>query len=133
MGELTPSENEWTIMEVVWRSKERITATKIIEELSGVLDISKKTVRVMINRLVSKGLLDYVVDENDARVYHYFPKRSKEECLKMKSERFINNYFGGDRSLAVANFLKVSDITEEQIDELRSILDTLEDSKHKHL
>ncbi|MDE6209768.1 MAG: BlaI/MecI/CopY family transcriptional regulator [Lachnospiraceae bacterium] len=133
MGELTPSENEWTIMEVVWRSKERITATKIIEELSGVLDISKKTVRVMINRLVSKGLLDYVVDENDARVYHYFPKRSKEECLKMKSERFINNYFGGDRSLAVANFLKASDITEEQIDELRSILDTLEDSKHKHL
>ena len=133
MGELTPSENEWTIMEVVWRSKERITATKIIEELSGVLDISKNTVRVMINRLVSKGLLDYVVDENDARVYHYFPKRSKEECLKMKSERFINNYFGGDRSLAVANFLKASDITEEQIDELRSILDTLEDSKHKHL
>ena len=43
MGEITPSENEWLIMEIVWASKEKITAARIIEQLKGKLDVSDKT------------------------------------------------------------------------------------------
>lgn len=125
MGEITPSENEWLIMEVIWKESESITASEIIEKLKGTLDVSQKTIRVMIGRLVAKGVLGYTVDENDARIYHYFPLKSKEECLDLKSRRFVKNYFGGDASLAVASFLKSADITGEQLAQLEDLVESL--------
>ena len=73
MGELTPSENEWLIMEVLWEHGSAMTATEIIEALKGVLDINKNTIRVMINRLLGKNIINYDVDPHDARIYHYYP------------------------------------------------------------
>ena len=70
MGEITPSENEWLIMEIIWKADRTMTAAEVIEELKGSVRISDKTIRVMINRLVSKGVLEYSIDERDARVYH---------------------------------------------------------------
>ena len=63
MGEITPSENEWLIMEVIWKENKSITASEIIEKLKGILDVSQKTIRVMIGRLVAKGVLNYTVEE----------------------------------------------------------------------
>lgn len=125
MGEITPSENEWMIMEIVWRHEESVTASEIIRELEGILDVSQKTIRVMINRLVTKGVLTFAVDADDARIYHYTAARTKEECLKMKSERFVKHYFGGNKKLAVANFLHSGDITSDELDELEQLLQAL--------
>ena len=102
MGETTPSENEWIIMEVIWKNDGPITASEVISELKGIKDVSQKTIRVMLNRLVSKGILDYVLDENDARVYHYFPLKTREECLHTKRERFIKNFFQGNTALCLS-------------------------------
>ena len=129
MGELTPSENEWLIMEVMWEHGGVMTATEIIEALKGVLDINKNTIRVMINRLLGKHIIDYDVDPHDARIYHYYPIKSKEECLSQKSERFVNNYFGGKASLAVASFLKSAKISKEELSELKSLVEQLEEEK----
>lgn len=129
MGELTPSENEWLIMEVLWEHGEAMTAAEIIEDLKGVLDINKNTIRVMINRLLGKNVIDYHVDAHDARIYHYYPIKSKEECLSLKSERFVNNYFGGKASLAVASFLKSAKLSKEELSELKSLVAQLEEEK----
>ncbi|MDE6915074.1 MAG: BlaI/MecI/CopY family transcriptional regulator [Lachnospiraceae bacterium] len=129
MGELTPSENEWLIMEVLWEHGSAMTATEIIEALKGVLDINKNTIRVMINRLLGKNIINYDVDPHDARIYHYYPLKGKEECLSLKSERFVNNYFGGKASLAVASFLKSAKISKEELSELKSLVAQLEEEK----
>ncbi len=129
MNEITPSENEWAIMEVVWDSNESMTASEIIHTLKGKLDVSSKTIRVMINRLVTKGILSYTVDSKDARIYHYMAMKSKKECLELKSERFVNNYFGGNTSLAVASFLQSANISEEQIKTLHKLIEQLEQEK----
>lgn len=129
MGELTPSENEWLIMEVLWEHEKAMTAAEIIEDLKGVLDINKNTIRVMINRLLGKNVIDYHVDAHDARIYHYYPIKSKEECLSLKSERFVNNYFGGKASLAVASFLKSAKLSKEELSELKSLVAQLEEEK----
>lgn len=129
MGDNTPSENEWTIMEIVWKHTDSVTAAEIIKELEGVLAISNKTIRVMINRLVAKGVLSYTVDPKDARIYHYTAARTREECLDLKSERFVKHYCGGNISLAVASFLSGADITDEQLDELNTILSEMKDRK----
>lgn len=129
MGETTPSENEWAVMEVIWASSKAVTASEVIEALKGIKDVSQKTIRVMLNRLVSKGILDYVLDENDARVYHYFPLKSKEECLTAKRERFVKNFFQGNTALAIANFLNSSDISKEQLKELEDMVEQLREEK----
>lgn len=129
MGELTPSENEWLIMEVLWKHEGTMTAAEIIEALKGVLDINKNTIKVMINRLLGKNVIAYNIDAHDTRIYHYYPIKSKEACLNLKSERFVNNYFGGNASLAVASFLKSSNISKEELSELKSLVEQLEEEK----
>ncbi len=126
MGETTPSENEWLIMEIIWNAGRSMTAAEMIQALKGSVSISGKTIRVMINRLVAKGVLTYTVDEKDARIYHYEAARSREECLAVKSDRFVKNFFGGDASLAIANFLRCADISREQLEELKSLVEQME-------
>lgn len=126
MGENTPSENEWLIMEVIWSAGRSMTAAEIIQKLKDSVSISDKTMRVMINRLVTKGVLTYTVDEKDARVYHYEAARSREECLAVKSDRFVKNFFGGNTSLAIASFLRSADISKDQLEELRQMVERME-------
>lgn len=131
MGETTPSENEWLIMEIVWKAGRSMTAAEIITALKDSVSISDKTIRVMINRLVSKGVLTYDVDEKDARVYHYQAARSREECLAVKSDRFVKNFFGGDATLAVAGFLRSAEMSKDQLKELRELVEELERNESK--
>ena len=104
--ETTPSETEWLVMEVIWSSNGDITASEIIQTLKGTLEVSARTIRVLINRLLAKGVIRYEVDQKDSRVYHYYVVKSKEECLAEKQDRFVRNYFGGNSTLAVASFLE---------------------------
>lgn len=121
--EKAPSESEWQIMEVLWESGVPMTSSEIIRRLAGCADMTPRTVRVLMNRLCQKQLLSYVVDENDARVYIYTPLKSREECLDEKSSRFADCYFSGSHANAAAALLKNVLLTEEQADELRSILE----------
>lgn len=122
MPEKTPSENEWLIMELLWKHSP-MTSAEVVAALQSSKKISQKTVRVMFNRLCQKKLIDYKVDEKDSRVYHYFPLKSKAECLKEKSAHFVDSYFAGDNAGALAALIRTLDFTEEQKDELRKILD----------
>ena len=123
MGESMPSENEWIIMEILWKQETPLTATEIIELLRGIKDVSPKTIRVLINRLLKKGIITYQVDEKDSRVYHYAPVKTKEACLEEKSERFLKSYFGGNPMGMVAALVRNDTFSEEQINELIQILE----------
>ncbi len=72
-------------------------------------------------------MIAYDVDLNDARIYHYYPKKSRESCLNQKSTRFVNNYFKGNASLAVASFLRSAELSKEELQELKSLVEMLEE------
>ena len=121
--ETMPSESEWLIMEVLWESGTPLTSMEVLNRLQGRSDMTLRMVRVLMSRLSGKGLLGFTVDENDARVYHYHAIKSKEECLREKSRRFVNSYFAGSRTSAVAALLQGVTLTDEQIKELEEILE----------
>lgn len=121
--ETTPSQSEWLIMEVFWASSKSLTAKEVIKKIQDKADMSPRMVRVLINRLCQKGVLGYTVDEHDLRVYHYFVLKSKEDCQKEKSRKFVDSYFGGSRKNAMAALLQSTDLTEEQFTELEEILE----------
>lgn len=120
--DLTPSETEWMIMEVLWSGSVPMTSSEIIKKLESVKKMSPKTVRVLINRLYQKGIIDYTVDKRDTRVYHYFAVKSKKKCLQEKSRKFAESYFSGNKANALAALIQNCDLTEEQIEELETIL-----------
>ena len=127
--ETTPSETEWLVMEVIWGVEGDITASEIIKTLKGTLDVSARTIRVLINRLLAKGIIQYEIDEKDARVYHYYAVKSKEACLSEKQERFVSSYFGGNSTLAVASFLEKSSLSDEQLSELEQLVGKLKEGQ----
>ncbi len=121
--ETTPSESEWQIMEILWNGGTPLTSSEIIQKLKGRADMTPRMIRVLLNRLCQKGVINYVVDENDARVYIYSPLKSKEECLNEKSRRFADSYFSGSYANAAAALLKNVSLTETQLEELTEILE----------
>ena len=127
--ETTPSETEWLVMEVIWSSNGDITASEIIQTLKGTLEVSARTIRVLINRLLAKGVIRYEVDQKDSRVYHYYVVKSKEECLAEKQDRFVRNYFGGNSTLAVASFLEKSRLSDEQFLDLEQLVEKMKEER----
>lgn len=121
--ETTPSQSEWMIMEVFWASRTSLTAKEVIKKIKDKADMSPRMVRVLINRLCQKGVLSYTVDEHDLRVYHYSAVKTKEQCQKEKSKKFIDSYFEGSRTNAMAALLQSAKLTEEQYQELEEILE----------
>ena len=110
-------------MEAVWDSDEALTSAEILERIDESENLDARTERVLLHHLCKKGLLGYTVDERDSRVYHYSPLRTREECLREKSEVFIRTYFRGSSSLAAASLLKNAAFTDEQLRELAEILE----------
>ncbi len=119
----TPSESEWQIMEALWASEDNLTTLEIQERIGPHSKMTLRMVRVLTNRFLQKGLVGYTVDEKDSRVYHYRALRTKEECVQIKSRKFVGSYFAGDYASAFAALLKACTLTEAQIQELEQILD----------
>ncbi len=127
--EKMPTEREWLLMEAIWgyeekngKSEEGITSNEILELVRKTDEMTVRTERVLMHHLVRKGLVGYTVDARDSRVYHYYSKKTKEECLKEKQQGFIDLYFSGNSVGAAASFLKDTELSEKEIKELKKIL-----------
>lgn len=129
--EHTPSESEWQIMEVLWDSVTPLTSAQVIQRLQEMSSMNPKMVRVLMNRLCQKDLIAYTIDEKDARVYHYFPLKSREECSREKSRKFVESYFSGRHTDALAALLQSYQLTDEQIQELEAILEQSKGNEEK--
>ncbi|MBZ9633782.1 BlaI/MecI/CopY family transcriptional regulator [Clostridium sp. FP1] len=55
--------------------------------------------------------------------YYYSPLLSENECIKAESESFIKRVFNGSLNGVFADFLNESKLSDEEIEELRNILD----------
>ncbi len=123
-----PSDSEWRVMEVLWENGAPLPSSEIIKRLGEHGKMTSRMVRVLLNRLCQKELVDYIVDDKDARVYHYFSRKSRAECRREKSRRFVECYFAGSQTGAIASLLQSGTLTAEQIGELEALL---EENKRK--
>ena len=129
--EMLPTEREWLIMDAVWDSGDQPTSAEILSRIDEAAKLDARTERVLLHHLCRKGLLGYVVDEHDSRMYHYYPLRMREECLREKSRDFVDTYFQGNSGGAGAALLKSAQFTDEQLKELEAILKARKDGEGK--
>lgn len=110
---------EWEVMKVLWNESPR-TANEVIDAMQERTEWKPKTIRTLLNRLAQKQAISFT-QEN--RVYAYFPLVSERECVKSETQSFLKRIYGGAFKPMLVNFLKEEQLSEEDIKELRDMLE----------
>ncbi len=115
----TISESEWEVLKVLWQKAPR-TANEIISSLPAETSWKPKTVRTLLDRLTKKEVIGV---HKDQRVYTFYPLFSQNECQRAKTESFVQRFYDGTLKSMLVQFIQDEDLSEDDIKELRSILD----------
>ncbi len=115
------TEAEWPIMEKLW-SVPTATAAEIVDKVTSARPVAMRTVKTLLRRLLAKGAVGYEVDGRDLRVYHYRALLSREEVVARQNEFFLGKIYGGSVSGMLSHFLENSELSPEEIENLKAIL-----------
>ncbi len=113
------SDAEWLVMQMIW-GRSPITAAEVIEALAPATIWKPKTAMTLLNRLVKKGVLGF---EKKGRAYHYYPLVEQDECVKAENHSFLQRVYGGALKPMLADFLEEAELSKEDIEELKQMLD----------
>jgi len=113
------SKTELEVMQVVW-DQAPATADGIIQRLNTNKEWHEKTVKTLLNRLTKKGALGF---NKVGRVYEYYPLIEKQTYQEKETQSFIQRLFRGRLSPLVAGFAKREDLSKEDIDELKKLIE----------
>lgn len=115
------SEAEWEVMNVLWKKAPQ-TANEVMSSLQEQKDWKPKTVRTLLDRLVKKKVIGV---NREQKVYTFFPLYSQDDCQHAEAQSFIKRIYGGTIKSMLVQFIQDESLSEEEIKELRSILDKM--------
>lgn len=105
-------------MEVLW-ARHPLTASEVIEALAEATKWNGNTVRTLLTRLQRKGVLN--IDKDGGR-QTYRPKIDREHLVAAESSSFLDRVFGGMTKPLLLHFAQQSELTPNDIQELKRIL-----------
>lgn len=112
------SEAEWEVMEVLWNHAPR-TASEVVSELSQTKAWATNTIRTLLQRLVDKGVLR---SSKGSGPILFEPLLAREECVRQQTKSFVERVFGGAAGAMLLNFVRETELSPEDLKELRRIL-----------
>lgn len=112
------SNSELIIMKVLWENSPA-TANDIMNYLSKTTDWKPTTIKTLLSRLAKKKVISF---EEENRTYYYYPLVKENEYVKTENKSFLKRVYGGALKVMIANFLETEELSDEDIDELKSIL-----------
>lgn len=115
--QISISESEWRVMKIVWSSPPQ-TLPEILDKLKGT-DWSKTTIQTYLARLVKKGALS---TKRQGKGYLYYPAVSESDCQLAESRSFLSRVYDGSLSKMVMGFVKTGNLSNEEINELKSLI-----------
>lgn len=114
---------ELEIMLALWEETEPVTSGHILERIRGKRNWALSTLMASLERLADKG---YVHCDRSTRTNYYTALVSAEEYKAEESRSFLSRLYGNSVSSLVAGLYNSKTISDEDIDELRTLLDTLD-------
>ncbi len=112
------SNGEWTLMNALWELQPA-TVTQLVRTLQAETGWTKHTVMTMLARLEQKGAVSCEQGER-ARLYSAVLERDRAAARETNS--FLSKVYGGSLGLMVNEMLRAHSLSEEEVDELRAIL-----------
>lgn len=116
---------EWCVMKVLWEHSPR-SAGDVVAALAGQTDWKPKTIKTLLNRLVAKGAVGF---EQDGRAYQYHPLVAEQDRVHAESRSFLQRVYGGAFVPMLARLIEEQELSAEQIEELKRILDRKGDGR----
>jgi BlaI family transcriptional regulator, penicillinase repressor len=116
------SEAESRVMEVLWQ-KAPLSSEQIVAAVQSNSDWHEKTIRTLLNRLLSKGAVEAT---RDGRRYLYVPLLSRAQWQSEESRNLLDRVFGGRVAPLLAHFSQHEKLSAKDIAELRKLIDAIE-------
>lgn len=113
------SEAEWEVMRLLWR-KHPQTGNELAEPLCDTRQWQPKTVKTLLSRLLTKGVIGY---QKKGRQYSYYPKLKEKACVQRASRHFLQRVFGGAVTPMLAALIEEKALSDQDIRELKAMLD----------
>lgn len=111
------SDSELEVMRVLWRAGDALPVTEIRETLQKSRGWEATTVKTLVSRLVTKGVLR----QEKRGVFYYSPLISEAEYNDWATHDLISRVYHGSARDLVAALVRSDGLTQDDIDELRDL------------
>ena len=122
-GELSPAQRE--LMDVVWE-RGGISASALRMILMEKRDVSRNTVRTLLERMEAKGWLKH---REDGRTFLYSPARPREVSIAEKVRQVIDTVCGGSPEALVTALLEDRRLSDEELGRIRTMVNKAKKAK----
>ena len=109
------SDSELEVMRVLWEAGDALPITDLRRILHDRKGWEATTVKTLVQRLVSKGVLE----QEKRKVFYYRPLVSESEYSDWAVNGMVQRLFRGSAKALVATLVKSDELSEEDLAELR--------------
>lgn len=112
------SDSELEVMKIFWKTKQAMTMTEIRKKLPFNYKWKDSTIKTLLHRLHSKGVLK----QEKREVYYYTPVVSEEEYEEYTTQALINKLYAGSAINLITSLVSSNKLSQEDIEELEKML-----------
>lgn len=113
-------ESELKVMEVLWE-RGNLTAKEISNILKEEIGWNINTTYTVIKKCIAKGII-----ERSGKNFMCKALVKKEQVQMYKADELIGRMFNGSKMSFMNTFLKASDFTEEELKNIKKIIDKMD-------
>lgn len=113
------SDSEWEIMRIIWTLNQAHTKD-IIREIQKKKSWSDSTIKTLVRRLTTKGLLKA---EQDGRGFLYLPTVSQTEMMFDATQELLNRMCNMHKGKVIFNLIKDSPISKSDLEKIKVEID----------
>ena len=117
-------ETEMEVLHHVWDLGEA-TVADVRERILEEREVAYTTIMTVMKKLADKGYLQY---HKDGRTYVYAPAQEPNKVQHSLLRRLMESVFEGSPMALVQTLVQHEDLSDEERDEIRQIIDAMEDT-----
>ena len=116
------SDGEWKLMKTLW-ARQPQTIAELVAALDAETGWTKATIFMMLKRLIAKGA---VTMDDSGKFQEYSTAITYADVEPEETESFLSKVYGGSVGMMVSNLVDRGALSEQEIRELKAILDAAE-------
>ncbi len=117
--------NEWNILDCLWEKNPQ-TVMELVATLGKKVGWAKSTTITTLRRMEEKDLIHCEIVGKGKR---YYPAVEREAAVVSETRSFLDRVYRGSVGLMMSAMAQRQELTEEDLRQLRAILDQAEQGK----
>ena len=122
MAHIRLSDGEWKLMKTLW-ARQPQTIAELVAALDPETGWTKATIFMMLKRLIAKGA---VTMDDSGKFQEYSAAITYADVEPEETESFLSKVYGGSVGMMVSSLVGRGALSEQEIRELKAILDAAE-------